>query len=160
MILNQWAAKHGVSVAALAELRVIMGTDDSHVPANIASGLEAGVQQRTRFRAANVGVKLWRNNRGATPTPAGGFVRYGLANETVAMNERVKSSDLVGIWPVLVQPQHLNTIIGMFVSMEIKRPGWVYSGTPDEVAQNKWHEIVVAAGGWSRFVSNEQEIFP
>jgi len=44
---------------------------------------------------------------------------------------------------------------GQFVSREVKRPGWRYTGTEREVAQLRWIEIVTALGGDAKFTTGD-----
>lgn len=152
MMLEHWAAKHGVSTAALAELRQLMvatGTD----PLPIAGVSEAAVQNQVRLEASKLGLRLWRNNVGVLTDERGVPVRYGLANDTPAMNKTIKSADLIGIRPILIQPHHVGTVIGQFVSREVKRVGWVYRGNAHEAAQLKWAELVNGLGGDATFAA-------
>lgn len=82
-------------------------------------------------------------------------MRYGLANDTKKLNEKIKSSDLIGWRPVLVTPAHVGTLIAQFVSRECKKPSWAYTGTPHEVAQLRWIAAVTADGGDAKFCNAE-----
>lgn len=142
MNLLQWAAKWGVSPEALRDLAMT----------SVAYGENAGqaegeVQQRVRLGAARSGRLLWRNNRGAGKMASGSFVRYGLANDSKALGDAVKSADTVGIEPTLITPEMVGTTIGRFLSVEVKRQGWKYSGTLEECAQAQWAAIVNSNGG-------------
>jgi len=112
---------------------------------------ETGVSKLERLKFAEAGGLLWRNNVGALQNIHGEWVRYGLANESSAMNKKVKSSDLIGIMPVIIQPHHVGQILGQFVAIETKHPDWVWKGTERELAQNQFHELVRAMGGIGRF---------
>jgi hypothetical protein len=46
-------------------------------------------------------------------------------------------------------------MIGQFMSREIKKEGWRYTGDEDEVAQLRWLELVVAYGGDACFTTGE-----
>ena len=54
----------------------------------------------------------------------GRLIRFGLGNESPALNKVWKSSDLIGILPVLVQPSHVGKTLGVFLAVETKKPGW------------------------------------
>src|SRR5882762_3932875 len=94
----------------------------------MSDDLEDASQREIRLRASAAGLLLWRNNSGVAQTvdrygntrP----VRYGLANDSPAVNRVLKSSDLIGIAPD-----------GRFVAIESKRPGWHFAGTDREQAQ-------------------------
>ena len=62
----------------------------------------------------------------------GRLVRFGLANESKAMNQQYKSADLIGIKPVTVTPEMVGMTLGLFVSVECKRTGWTYKGNAHE----------------------------
>lgn len=107
--------------------------------------------------AAKKGWRLWRNNSGAVTTEDGRHIRFGLANTSAQLNKKIKSSDLVGIAPTLITPEHVGQTLGVFVSIEVKREGWQYKGTPREVAQLRWLELVAALGGIAYFQNNADE---
>lgn len=80
-------------------------------------------------------------------------MRYGLANESKAQNEQVKSGDLIGIRPILIGPQHVGQLIGQFVSVEAKHQTWVYKGDKHETAQLNWANFVISKGGFACFAT-------
>ena len=90
---------------------------------------EARVQQEIRLASIVTGSNLLRNNVGALLDKRGVPVRYGLANESKAQNEKLKS----------------------------KADGWVYTGTGREVAQKRWIDLVLAAGGLAGFANSVGE---
>ena len=116
---------------------------------------ESDVTDAIRAAASREGVRLWRNNVGAGKLENGSFIRWGLANESPAMNRALKSADLVGIRPVLIGPEHLGRTLGVFVSREMKAPGWVFRGTEREIAQQAWLDLVTGLGGDARFSTGE-----
>lgn len=67
--------------------------------------------------------------------------------------EDVLPSDLVGIRPIAIGPEHIGHRIGQFCSWEIKHPTWTYSGTEREVAQSNWIRMVTALGGDAKFLT-------
>lgn len=105
---------------------------------------EATVQAAIRLEASRLGIHLWRNNVGALKDETGRYIRFGLANDSNAVNHRIKSGDLIGIRSG-----------GIFVSREIKPLGWKFSGTEREWAQQRWIELVNAAGGDAAFCTGE-----
>lgn len=151
----QWAMRNQVSHQALAELRVIFGIEATTSIAIPKDSSEAAVQSLVRLEASRKRVKLWRNNVGALLDSRGVPVRYGLANDSAALNKAVKSGDLIGWRPVLITADHLGSTIAQFVSRECKRPGWTYSGDDHERAQLRWAEAVMADGGDAAFCSGE-----
>jgi len=115
---------------------------------------ESNAQALVRLEASRKGKLLFRNNVGAgTVAESGSFVRWGLANDSKAVNSKLKSGDLIGIQPVLITQAHVGTIIGQFLSREIKAPGWKYHGTDRELAQIRWAELILARGGDAAIVT-------
>ena len=71
------------------------------------------------------------------------------------MNDAIKSSDLIGIRPVVITEQHVGTVIGQFVAREIKAGDWKYRGSAREKAQGKFLELVASLGGDAAFANKE-----
>lgn len=153
--LTQWAARHGVSQAALAELRVMMGVDTDPAKCTTKASSEAAVQTAIRLEASRLGVRLWRNNVGACKDESGRIIRYGLCNDSAQLNKRIKSSDLIGVRPLIVTPEMVGHTIGQFVAREVKRPGWKYTGTDREKAQLAFIELLLSLGADAAFASGE-----
>lgn len=155
MIFADWAAKWRVSPAAMADLQSrVFGLDGA--PDAKPGRSEAAVQSRVRLEASRKGGRLWRNNLGAFEDPAtGGWTRFGLANDSARVNAVMKSADLIGLRPVLVESRHVGTVIGQFVSREIKASGWTYRGTGREIAQLNWATLVNTLGGDACFATGE-----
>lgn len=117
---------------------------------------ENPIQQRIRLQAANSGWILWRNNVGVFKTERSVPVRFGLANDSPAMNKRIKSADLIGIRPVLITGDMVGKVIGQFVSIEVKRSDWKPGDDPErEQAQQHWADIVNELGGYAKFSTGE-----
>ena len=152
MNLHAWAKRHGVTPAALAELLTLTGVNT--VAQSDLS--ESAIQTNIRLEASRKGIKLWRNNVGVMhDAEAGIYVRYGLANESKQMNEVIKSGDLIGIAPIVITEAMVGNVIGQFVSREVKAGNWKYTGTPREVAQLNWINIVNSMGGNACFANSE-----
>lgn len=117
---------------------------------------ESRAQGRIVLEAGNLGFWLSRNNVGALRDSRGRVVRYGLANETAALNRRIKSGDLIGIRQVLIEPHHVGLTLGQFASVEVKEPGWTYSGRGREPAQLAWIEHVRKLGGFACFADGPE----
>lgn len=154
MNLDAWAAQWGVPAAAVADLRRRMGSVRTD-PAPCAGESEAAIQVRVRLEASRVGARLWRNNVGAGMLDDGSFIRWGLVNDSSQMNSRLKSSDLIGLRPVVVTPQMVGRRLGVFVAREVKHGSWKYSGTERERAQLRFLELVASLGGDAAFVIGE-----
>lgn len=155
----EWAARWQIPMPAIHDLRLfVLGLDGG--PGNPTAGAsEAAVQSRVRVAASRRGMRLWRNNVGVHHDPEQGiFVRYGLANESKLVNDVVKSADLIGIRPRIVQPSDIGALIGQFVSYEVKHEGWKYTGTEREQAQERWAQIVTSLGGEARFITSEDQL--
>lgn len=112
---------------------------------------EAEVQAELRLLAPQRGETLWRNNVGVLRDERGVPVRYGLANETKAMNQRWKSADLIGWRRVVVTPDMVGQTLAVFTSYEVKYEGWRYTGAGRESAQKAWADLVTLAGGYACF---------
>lgn len=153
MNLLQWAAKWQIPPEALRDLcnTAIYTETNTEQP-------EGVVQQAVRLGAARSGRMLWRNNRGAGKMASGSFVRYGLANDSKALGDAIKSADLIGIEPTLVTQQMVGSTVGVFLSVEVKHEGWKYSGTLEECAQMQWARIIEAKGGRA-IITNKSDIF-
>lgn len=150
--LLEWQRKHGITADALADLVAIVGLD---VPRSTKETPEARVQDEARLLASQMGWRLFRNNTGCLKDDAGRLVRYGLCNDTPAMNKRIKSSDLIGIRPVVITPDMVGSTIGQFVAREVKRGGWKYKGTEHEEAQLAFGTLIIGLGGDFKFWSGE-----
>lgn len=155
MIFAAWAAHWGVPPAAMADLQTRL-LDLDGTPGAVSGKSEAAVQSQVRLEASRKGGRLWRNNVGSFQDPdTGAWVRFGLCNDSKALNARVKSADLIGLRPITITPRHVGLVLGQFVSREVKAPGWVYRGTDREVAQLAWANIVNSLGGDACFASGE-----
>lgn len=113
---------------------------------------ETAVQGDIRLKASNQGNLLWRNNVGVAKRDDGVPIRYGLCNESKKQNEKIKSSDLIGIKQVLITQEMVGQTIGQFYAREVKKEGWVFKGTPRENAQLKYIELVRSLGGDAEFI--------
>ncbi len=151
MTLTQWAAKWGVSEQALRDLVDAAVAGGSPLPGKN----EAAVQMLVRLNASKMGWRLWRNNVGATMDANGNFIRYGLCNESRAMNLKFKSSDLIGLRPVLITQEHVGTTIGQFMAVEVKHGSWRPGGSKREQAQAAFLALVNGLGGYGVFSTGE-----
>jgi len=144
MNLYDWAKTWNISAMAINDLKNRMGLRGTipQLPHEITT--EAQVKKVVRLEGAQKGITLWSNNVGVAVDEQGRYIRYGLANDSKAMNMNVKSSDLIGIGPD-----------GLFYARETKRPGWHYTGTPREVAQLKFLQLVLSKGGNAEFATGK-----
>lgn len=116
---------------------------------------ESAAASHIRLEAARDNVTLWRNNVGVLLDINGRPVRYGLCNDSKKMNEKVKSSDLVGITPIVVTQEMVGQVIGVFTAVETKAAGWVYRESDKRaVAQQAFINIVLQNGGFAGFAND------
>ena len=157
--LLTWAYQYGIpQTAYLALVRILRAPAEPLHMVKHPLISEAAVQQRTQLLAAKSEGILWRNNVGVAVDPAGRPVRYGLANISKQMNTNVKSSDLIGITPVVVTSLMVGSTVGVFTSIECKHMGWNWGeDTERETAQLKYHHIVTSMGGIAGFVSDPEQ---
>lgn len=153
-MIDEWAKQHGVSALALAELKALMGITALGVMGpqthELGHGEEPGSEGRQqaliRLEAANLKIRLYRNNSGAFVDDNGRQVRYGLANESKQVNEVLKSPDLIGWRRRLITPDMVGMVIGQACMREVKHEGWTYKGDKHERAQLAFIELAVADG--------------
>lgn len=154
--LLEWQRKHGITADALADLVAIVGLDVE--PSEDATG-EHKVQDDARLLASQMGWRLFRNNKGVLPDPkTGRWIRFGLCNDTPALGERLRSSDLIGIIPRVITEDMVGSTIGQFAAREIKHSRWVYTATEHEMAQLRFGELVIGLGGDFKFWNGEGEL--
>lgn len=146
--LNDWARRWNVAPGALVELRNMLTPIEVKTVVDDSVTGEAGAQNAIRLEASKRGVLLFRNNVGACTDDKGNFIRYGLANDSKRMNQAVKSSDLIGI-----------DSNGQFWAIEVKAPGWKYSGSERERAQLKFIKMVLARGGRACFATGPGDLW-
>lgn len=148
MTLSDWIAAWGSHMPpqAVADLQAAINPVQ---PTGTGDASEARVASDVRLAASRAGVALWRNNSGAmTDAESGRLVRFGLGNESAAINSRWKSSDLIGIAPG-----------GRFVAVETKRPGWKLTpGDKRGQAQAAFIQSVQGLGGLAGFASGADDL--
>lgn len=159
MRLEEWAIRHGVNATALHELRQVLGVE-YQAPEVVEGkrGSEGYVQSMLRCEASKRGARLWRNNSGAGYMQDGSFIRWGLMNDSKKMNERIKSPDLIGVRPVLIEPWMSGCVLGQFVARECKPEGWQYTGTDHEVAQYNAICLLASMGADAKFANRGDDI--
>lgn len=154
-VLHEWGLAWQIPFAALEDLRARTGQMSHIAPPDAAGHSEGWASSVVRLEAARKGHYLWRNNVGAGYMQDGSFLRFGLANDSAALNKEFKSSDLIGMRRVQIEQRHVGTVIAQFLAREMKHPGWVYTGGDREPAQLKFIQLVQAAGGDARFATGE-----
>lgn len=162
-----WAAQHPQAYRDL--LQVIAPPALTGGEAGVS---EARAQQQARLDIVHAGAMSWRNNVGATPAvtqhtcPKCRFhfeerqqpVRYGLANDSPQLNKRIKSGDLILAIPRIITPDMVGQKFAQFGSVEVKRPGWQYTGTKQEPAQAAWAALINNLGGFATFSTGKVEL--
>jgi len=119
---------------------------------------ESSVQAQIRLLASQRGWRLFRNNVGVMTREDGVPVRFGLANDSKAMNQTYKSGDLIGIRPVLILPEHVGHTLGIFTSIECKHPDWKPSDKDERyLAQCRWRDLVLSLGGYA-VITNKGDV--
>lgn len=115
---------------------------------------EHDIQRLIQLEASARGARLWRNNVGATYTSDGRFLRFGLANESEQMNKIIKSSDLIGIKPIIITQEMVGKKIGQFICREVKKEDWKFNGKNErDIAQWNWIELIKNLGGDAEFTN-------
>lgn len=148
MTFQQWADRWGLPAQALKELA------DASIVTGPGEGSESRVQSLVRLEAAQRGIYLWRNNVGAGQLVEGErFIRFGLANDSRQLNEKIKSADLVGLQATRVTRDMVGLTVGRFVSRECKPAGWKPDGSEHYAAQLAWATLVNGQGGDAKIVS-------
>lgn len=122
--------------------------------------IEQDLQSLVLVESSKRGTRMWRNNVGCLQNKEGRYIRYGLCNSSKKLNKVLKSSDLVGITPIVITSDMVGQTVGVFTSYEIKRPGWKYSGCGREAAQEAWLTLVRSLGGIARFISDIGDLYP
>lgn len=162
MTYTEWARRHP---EAARDLQALFGAVPWPVTPEGGDGRsEAWAQQQVRLKVARAGGMAWRNNVGATPAkcPDCGAkqqpIRFGLANDSAQLNDKIKSHDLILAVPRIIRPQDVGTTIAQFGSVECKKPGWVFTGRKQEAGQAVWAALIQRLGGYAAFSTGELEL--
>lgn len=157
-LIRMWGMKHGIAPFALEELEGLLGIAGRAALTDPTSAGEPGSESRqqsiVRLEASQKDVLLFRNNVGAFKTDEGGYVRYGLANDSAKMNDRIKSSDLIGIRRKVITPAMVGSVVGIFTARECKREGWVLRPSDKRAAaQQTFINLINSYGGDAAFAT-------
>lgn len=155
MTFDEWLARWRLPEAAIDELARVVWDAATGTP---NEGSEAYVQSVVRLQAAKSGAHLWRNNVGAAEMKRGGYVRFGLANDSPKLNAVLKSADLIGWRPHVVVPDDVGKKVAIFLSVECKSPTWRPGSDPRYAAQLRWAEAVRRDGGDAQFVRDPSQL--
>ena len=157
-ILNDWANRHAVTPAALAELYLLMGFTPE-TPEVLNGKAESFVQSAIRLAAPPRGYLLGRNNRGALKDERGIPVRFGWLNDTAANDKVCKTGDLLGYQSGWFRDYDTGepVKVAVFAMIECKRAGWKGYNPNDkhENAQMRAIQMVLSAGGIAAFSTGE-----
>jgi len=120
---------------------------------------ESTVSNRNKLFAASIGGKLMRNNNGVSFRIDGAPVRFGLGNESAKIHESIyRSSDQIGITPILITADMVGQTIGVFTAVEDKKEGWKRSPTDKhEQLQDNFLQMVIQRGGIACFATKPDD---
>ena len=121
---------------------------------------EGVVQQEIQIAARHLNSHLMRNNSGAAQDETGRVVRYGLGNISKQHQDRIASSDLIGITQVKITPEMVGRTLGVFTAIEVKRENWNSEKKLDkrETAQKNFIDWVLSLGGFAGFCNNSNRV--
>ncbi len=123
---------------------------------------ESRIQKNIRLATNLTGGLLFRNNSGSAVFKQRGVirhVRYGLGNDSKLLNAEFKSSDLIGITPITIEPRHVGRVFGVFTALEVKSGNWIYHATQREIAQLHFLNTIRERGGIATFTPDELTYF-
>jgi len=153
MNFKEWSNRWALPDEAVRELLELSGAGDIARDSTLS---ESATQNNCRLDAQKLhGARLWRNNVGAFIDDRGVPVRYGLCNESKKLNQKVKSSDLIGIRPLLITQADVGRTVGQFVARECKARDWTFRGNDHESAQLQFINIINSLGGDAKFSTGE-----
>lgn len=117
---------------------------------------ESTVSQEIQIQGPHHACILMRNNSGACIDETGRLVRYGLGNDSKKRNEIFKSSDLIGITKIMITPEMVGQIVGVFTAVEVKKEAWNPEKKFDkrETAQFNFIKWVKDNGGFAGFANS------
>jgi hypothetical protein len=121
---------------------------------------ESEVQQEIQIKAMHFKCTLMRNNSGSLIDKDGRPVRFGLGNISKQHNDKIKSSDLIGITEVVITQEMVGKTLGVFTAFECKEEAWKSNKKLDarETAQLAFINFVKAKGGIASFVNSVDEL--
>lgn len=123
---------------------------------------EAKSSQEVKLRASKWGCRLYRNNSGMLFNRDGVPVRYGLGNISKKHNAHIKSSDEIGLTPILITQEMVGKKIPVFTAIEIKTDKFhmkdSYRDGSREAAQLKFINIIKELNGIAGFARNANDV--
>lgn len=158
-MMRAWAARWNIPQGALDELAALTGIDGQLKETREPGASESRIQSQCRLRAEEQGNFLTRNNVGALKDERGVPVRYGLMNDSKALNKVIKSADLIGGRRVLITGDMVGQTILQFYSVECKEADWKFNpNDPHTEAQLRWAQYINSRGGYAVFATTPDHI--
>lgn len=154
--IHSWAMKWNVPLDCLRDLQTTLGlyTPPLAPDAPGVGKSEAWAQSAVRLEASQKNCYLFRNNVGALQDKGGRLVRFGLGNDSEALNEVLKSSDLIGWRDRVIEQWMVGRVMAQFLAREMKEPSWQFNpNDPHEKAQCAFLNLVNAHGGDGAFAT-------
>ena len=118
---------------------------------------ESNIERLSMVELSKIGCLMSKNNKGVLPDRRGIPVRFGLFNFNKQQSKEFKSSDLIGITPVVITPEMVGSTIGVFTGLEAKKANWHYVGSEHEEAQKNFLDTVKRYGGIAGFFTSPIE---
>lgn len=158
MTFIEWAISEGLTMEQVRSYQRHLGTYDEQLGEPPSGGSEAAVLARCKVRASKMGGRLWRNNKGAAYLSDGTFLRYGILNDSKRISDEIKSSDLIGGYPLVITADMVGATICQLWLVECKKEDWQFTGTDEEPGQLKFLELGLAMGARASFARSEDDI--
>jgi len=115
---------------------------------------EDEIQAEIQIFAPNINCTLLRNNSGAAETVEGRQIRFGLGNISKAHNERIKSSDLIGVTTLTITQEMVGMKVGVITAVEVKKEKWKFTATKREIAQLAFIDWMKSRGAYAGFANS------
>jgi len=157
MNFMEWAVGAGLTMEQIRSYQYHLGTYDERLTTG-EGGSEAAVVKRCQVQASKMGGRLWKNHKGAATLQDGTFMRYGLLNESKRISDEIKSSDLIGAYPLVITQDMVGTTVAQLWLVEVKEEDWHFTGDAHETAQLKFLELGLAMGARATFATSEDDI--
>ena len=126
---------------------------------------EQGIQNLIRMFMSGIGITNWRNNTGTGWVGKASRITKNCTvrlepGDVVIKNARPLraglcrgSSDIIGITPVYITPDHVGTTLGVFTAVEVKTE----TGRPSK-EQLTFLQAVEKAGGYAGIAKSNDDI--
>lgn len=157
MNFYEWAVSEGLTLEQIRSFQHHVGVYDERLTDGEGAS-EAAVLARCKVRASKMGGRLWRNNKGAAYLQDGTFLRYGILNDSKRISDEIKSSDLIGGYPLVITADMVGSTVCQLWLVEVKKEDWHFSDDPHDNAQLKFLELGLAMGARATFATSEDDI--